>query len=116
MRFLAGLALLGLAVSHLMIWLPRFGPGPRTFDPRDSELLRRAEVDDRGARRTAVVGAIGTAVLLTLAAAGAAAGAGWASELAVTGATLSILLAILFFHPWLLVLVVVDLAVVSVAL
>lgn len=116
MRYLAGLALLGLAITHLAIWLRPFDPEVRTYDPRSSELLRRAEVDERGARRTAVAGAVAVALLLFASALGTMGRAGWAPELAVAGAALSVLLCILYFHPWLLLLAVVDLAVITVAL
>lgn len=116
MGFLAALALVAVAAVHLMIWLPRFDPEARTYDARDSWLARRAEVDEEGSRRAALVGAIAVAAILVFAAVGALGGAGWAAEAAAAGAVLSLLLSAVYFHPWLAVLMVVDLAVVVIAL
>lgn len=116
MHYFAALALLGLAATHLAIWLPAFDPAKNTVDARDSWLFRRAEVDERGFRRAAVVSAVVVAGILVVASLGYLNRAGWAAEAAATGAALSMLLALVFFHPWLSVLLVVDIAVLSLAL
>lgn len=116
MRVLAALALLVMAAAHLALWLRGFDPARHSYDPRDSWLFRHAGVDERGFRRTAVVVAVLVAGIFVLAAAGLAARASWASEAAAGGAALSMLLAVVFFHPWLSVLLVVDLAVLTLAL
>lgn len=116
MMFVAGLLLLGHAFVHLAIWLPPYDPDRHAFDAKHSTALLRAGVDERGARRGAVGGALAVAAAFLLAGFATIQGEPWAGEISAGAGVLSILLAILYFHPWLAVLVVVDLAVVVLAL
>jgi hypothetical protein len=116
MRFLAGLALIAHALAHVAIWLPAYDPEKRSFDARDSWILRTEQIDERGARRAAVVVAIGCAALFALAALGFFIGAGWADEVTAGTAVISLLLTIIYFHPWLASFAVVNLAILALAL
>jgi hypothetical protein len=116
MRFVAGLLLLGHAFVHLAIWLPPYDPERHAFDAKHSQVLINAGVDERGARRAAVVAALAVAAAFLVAGFATIRGSSWANEVAAGGGFLSILLAALYFHPWLLVLVVVDLAIIVVTI
>lgn len=116
MRFLAGIALLVHAAVHLAIWLPAFDPEKRDFDARESWILRKEKIDERGSRRAAVAGAVLCAGLFTLAALGFFLGAGWADEVSAGTAVLSLLLTAVYFHPWLASFGVVNLAILALAL
>lgn len=116
MRFLAGLVLLAHAAVHGAIWLRPFNPEKREYDPRESWILRREEVDERGYRRAAVIGALVCMGILALGAYGFFRGEPWANDLAAGGAFLSLLLVALYFNPWLSLLGVVSLAIMVVAL
>lgn len=116
MEILAGGVLVALALVHLAIWLPRYNPELRSWNARDSWLLAKSEVDERGTHITAVVAALVTAGCFVAAGLGTIRGASWASELTAGAAGLSLLLTLLYFHPWLSLLVVVDLAVLVLAL
>lgn len=111
MRYLAGLLLLGFAFVHLAIWLPPYDPRRHAFDAKHSQLLINAQVDERGARRAAAVTAIVVAACFLLGGFATIRGASWANDITAGAAILSILLSVLYFHPWLSILVVADLAV-----
>lgn len=116
MRFLAGLLLLGYAFVHLAVWLPPYDPDRRAFDAKHSQLLINAQVDERGARWAAVGGAVAVAAVFLLAGFATIRGETWANEVSAGGAVLSMMLVALYYNPWLLPLVVVDLAIIVVAL
>jgi hypothetical protein len=116
MRFLAGLLLLGHAFVHLAIWLPPYDPERHAFDAKRSQLLLNAEVDERGTRRAAVGGALAVAAVFLVAGFATIRGESWANEVSAGGAVLSMMLVALYYHPWLLLLVVVNLAIVVIAL
>ena len=116
MRFLAGLLLLGHAFVHLAIWLPPYDPDRHAFDAKRSQLLLNAEVDERGTRRAAVGGALAVAAVFLVAGFATIRGESWANEVSAGGAVLSMMLVALYYHPWLLLLVVVNLAIVVIAL
>jgi hypothetical protein len=111
MRYLAGLLLLGHAFVHLAIWLPPYDPERHAFDAKRSQLLINAQVDERGSRRTAAVAAIVVAAFFILGGFATIRGSGWANDITAGAAVMSMLLAALYFHPWLSVLLVVDLAI-----
>jgi hypothetical protein len=115
MRYLAGLLLLGFAFVHLAIWLPPYDPQRHAFDAKHSQPLINAQVDERGSRRTAVVAAIVVAAFFLLSGFATIRGASWANDITAGSAVASMLLAALYFHPWLSVLVVADLAILVVA-
>lgn len=116
MRFLAGLLLLGVGFAHLAIWLPPYDPQRHAFDAKRSQLLINAEVDEQGARRTATVAAIVVTAFFLMSGFATIRGSSWANEITAGSAVMSMILAALYFHPWLSVLVVVDLAILVVAL
>lgn len=116
MQYLVGLVLVAFAGVHLAIWLPAYDPARREYDARDSWIGRREELDPGVIDRTAVWGAVLCAALFTLAGVMFFAGIGGADEVTVGAATLSTLLGILYFNPWLGVFLVADLAILTLAL
>ena len=112
MTFLAGLFLLAYGFIHLAIWLPPHDPRRRTFDARSSQVLLRAGLDEQLARRAAVIAAGITAALFIVSGFGAIRVAAWSGAVSAGAATASLALAALYFHPWLSLLVVVDLAII----
>lgn len=116
MRFLGGLLLLVVAFAHLAVWLPPYDPERHAFDAKSSTVLLRAGVDERGSRWAAVGGALAVAAAFVLAGFGVIRGSSWAPEATSGAAVLSVLLVGLYFNPWLLLFVVVDLAIVAVVL
>lgn len=116
MHYLVGLALVAFAGVHLAIWLPAYDPEKREYDARDSWIGRREDLDPVVVERTAVWGSVLCAALFTLAGALFFFGIGGADEVTVFAAVLSTLLGTLFFNPWLGMFVVVDLAILALAL
>ena len=112
MTFLAGLFLLAYGFAHLAIWLPPYDPRRRTFDARHSQALVRAGLDEQLARRAAVIAAGVTAGLFIVSGFSAIGAAAWSGAVAASAATASLGLAVLYFSPWLSLLVVVDLAII----
>jgi hypothetical protein len=116
MRFLAGFALLVHAGVHLAIWLVPFDSERREYDARRSWLLAAEEINPVVIERAAIWGAVLCAVLFALSGCAFFAGWGWADEAAVAGSVISLLLGILYFFPWLASFLVVDLAILTLAL
>lgn len=116
MRFLGGVLLLVFAFAHLAVWLPPHDPERHAFDAKSSRLLLGAGVDERGSRLAAVGGALAVAAAFVLAGFGIIRGSSWAPEATSGAAVLSMLLIGLYFNPWLLLFVVVDLAIIAVVL
>ena len=112
MTFLAGLFLLALAFVHLAIWLPPFDERRRTYDARYSRLLVERGLDVMTARRAAVLTAGVVALLFFVSGFAAIRGATWSGPTAAGAAALSLALSVLYFQPWLSLLLVVDLAVI----
>lgn len=116
MRYLAGLALVAHACVHLAIWLPAYDPAKRDHDARRSWILEAEGIDPVVIERTAIWGSVLCAAFFTLSAAGFFQGQGWADETAVAGAVFSIMLGVLYFFPWLASFLVVNLAILTLAL
>jgi hypothetical protein len=116
MRFLAGLALLLHAGVHLAIWLPAYDPERREHDARRSWILAAEQIEPVVIERTAIWGSVLCASLFALSGSAFFLGFGWADEAAAAGAVLSIMLALLYFFPWLASFLVVNLAILTLAL
>jgi hypothetical protein len=116
MRYLAGLVLVAHACVHLAIWLPAYDPDKREYDARHSWIGSREQLDPVVIERTAIWGAVLCAALFTLSGALFITGLGGADEIAVGAAVLSMLLGILYLNPWLISFLVVDLAILVLAL
>ena len=99
---------------HFAVWLPHPEPDPdkpAPFAPDHSAVLTRVSVPQSTARRlsTTLAAAAGVGFLLTGLA--VAIDAGWVVPMAVCASLLGLLLKALFFNPWLLLGVLIDLAV-----
>ena len=111
--------LLAHGLVHLAVWLPHPEPEPAKpppFMPDHSALLTAVRVPAPTTRRVSEVLAIATAAVMVIAALGVALGQEWAIGAAVLGATLGLVLKLVFFDPWLLVGITLDLLVLSLAL
>ena len=108
MSVLAGLFLIAHGLVHLAVWVPA-PEQDAPFDPGHSWLLGEIRRPARAVAATA-------AALLSVAGILVLAGAGAGTDLAVVGATVSVALVGLTFHPWLLGAVAIDVAVAVVAL
>lgn len=104
---------------HLAVWLPHPEPEPAKpppFAPDHSALLTAVRVSAPATRRISEVLAVATAAAMVLAALGVLLGQEWAVGTAVLGATLGLVLKLVFFNPWLLAGITLDLLVLSLAL
>lgn len=104
---------------HLAVWLPKPAPRPDKpppFEPDHSALLTEAHVQQRTVHRLAVWLAATAAVLYGIAGLAVAVGSSWAVPLAVLAGTVGIAIKLVFFHPWLLVGIALDVLVLSSAL
>ena len=111
--------LLAHGLVHLAVWLPHPEPEPAKpppFVPDHSALLTAVRVPAPTRRRVSEVLAVATAAVMVVAALGVALGQEWAIGAAVLGATLGLVLKLVFFDPWLLVGITLDLLVLSLAL
>lgn len=114
MEILAGLFLIVHGLVHLAVWLPDYNSDTSPFDARRSWAL--AAIGLGSARRAMAVGvAVACAVSFAVAGAGVLAGAGWAAGLAMATASLSLLLSGIWFHPWLLFNMGINVAIIAVA-
>lgn len=116
MRFLAGLVLIAHACVHLAIWLPAYDPERREYDARASWIGQREELNPVVIERTAIYGAVLCAALFAASGTLFLAGIGGADEIAVMASVLSTLLTALYFNPWLSPFLVVNLAILTLAL
>lgn len=101
---------------HLAIWLPHPATDPDRrppFEPDHSTLLTATAIPKAATHALSLGLAAGAAATYVLAGVGIALGAAWAAPLAVAGALLGLVLKALFFHPWLSVGVLLDVAVLS---
>lgn len=100
---------------HLGIWLPQPKPDgpPPPFVPDRSALLTAAAVPTRAAHALSVTLASVTAAAFVAAGLAIAAGTSWSVPLAVVAAGTGLALKLLFFHPWLVVGVLLDVAVLT---
>jgi hypothetical protein len=98
---------------HLGIWVPsprRDGPEP-PFVPDRSALLTAAAVPTAAAHRLSVLLAVVAAGAYVTAGLAVAFDTAWAVPLAVAAAVTGLALKLVFFHPWLILGVLLDLAV-----
>ena len=115
MTWLAGLFLLAHGLVHLGIWCTPFDPAKAPFDPRRSWLAARIG-QERSARGLAVVLAVAAAAVFLVAGTGVIIGAPWGQAAAITGATVSLLLTLVYFHRWLSFNLLINAAIIFVAL
>ena len=104
---------------HLAVWLPKPAPQPdkpAPFEPDHSAVLTEAHVQQRTVHRLAVWLAATAAVLYGIAGLAVAVGSDWAVPLAVLAGTVGLAIKLLFFHPWLLIGIGLDLLVLTSAL
>ena len=100
---------------HLAIWFPHPEPDPGKpppFHPDHSAVLAAVNSPRTTVHQLSLVLAAGTATTYVLAAIAVAMGAGWAAPAAVAAGLFGLLLKVLYFHPWLVLAVMLDLAVV----
>lgn len=115
MTWLVGLFFIAHGLVHLGIWCTPFDPAKAPFDPRRSWLAARLGQEGRS-RGLAVVLAVASAAAFLIAGTGVLTGAAWAQEAAIVGATLSLLLTFLYFHRWLSLNLLINAAIIFVAL
>jgi hypothetical protein len=102
---------------HLAIWLPQpkpDGPAP-PFHPDRSALLAAVSVPKAATSALSVTLAAAAAGAYVVAGLAIAVGNAWSVPLAVAGAGIGLTLKLLFFHPWLVVGVLLDVAVLMAA-
>ena len=98
---------------HLAIWLPHPPSDPDKpppFVPDHSAVLTRV-APRRATHRLSVGLAVAAGAGFALAGVAVATSAGWAAGAAVAAALAGLTLKLVFFHPWLLVGILLDLAV-----
>jgi len=104
---------------HLAVWLPHPAPEPAKpppFEPDHSAVLTALAVPPLVARSVAHGLAVTAATTYVLAALGVAVGSDWAVAMAACAAAVGLIVKALFFHPWLVVGVALDVAVLAAAL
>ena len=113
---------LSLAVHgllHLAVWLPHPTPDlakPPPFRPDHSAVLTAVAVPTGVARSVANGLAVTAAITYLVAAVGVAVQSDWVVAMAAFAAAVGLVLKALFFHPWLLVGVGLDVAILAAAL
>ena len=104
---------------HLAVWLPKPAPEPGKpppFEPDHSAVLTEAHVEQTTVHRLAVWLAATAAFLYVVAAIAVAVGTSWAVPLAVLAGVVGLAIKLLFFHPWLLIGIGLDVLVLTSAL
>ena len=104
---------------HLAIWLPHPEPEPAKpppFHPDHSAVLVAAHTPPAAVHALSLALAAVTAAAYLLAAGAVVWGAGWAVPVTVTAALAGLTLKGLYFHPWLLLGIALDLFVLVLAL
>ena len=114
MTWLAGLFLLAHGLVHVGIWCTPDDPAKAPFDPRRWLAARMGQ--ERSSGGLAVVLAVASAAVFLVAGTGVIIGASWAQAAAIIGATVSLLLTLVCFHRWLSVNVLINAAIIFVAL
>lgn len=116
---LVALFLVAHGLVHLAVWLPHPEPDPAKpapFAPDHSGVLTMASVAPATAHRLAVVLAVGAAATFVAAGGAVAIGADWAVPMAVIACVLGLTLKLVYFNPWLLIGIALDLLVLAAAL
>jgi hypothetical protein len=117
--FLVAGFLLLHGLLHLAVWLPKPEPTPDKpvpFEPDHSALLTEAHVQQRTVHRLAVWLAATAAALYGIAGLAVALGTSWAIPLALLAGAVGLAVKLLFFHPWLLIGIGLDVLVLTCAL
>lgn len=115
MTWLAGLFLIAHGLVHLGIWCTPFDPAKAPFDPRRSWLAAKLGQEGR-IRGLAVALAVASAAAFLVAGTGVLVGSTWAQAAAITGAIMSLLLTFVYFHRWLSFNLLINAAIIFVAL
>jgi hypothetical protein len=104
-------------ILHGLVHLGYVTPKPDDprypFAPQRTWVVTTAHVDTSIAKPVFVALASLTVLAFTLAGIGVIVGAGWWQGLAVTGAIASLVALVLGFHPWLVLGVAIDLAIIA---
>lgn len=114
LRLVIGGFLIVHGLIHAAIWLPQAfqvratATADAPFDPGHSWLISRGSVDV--ARWSSLTLAILAVVFLVAAGVGLWLGLSWWSPAAIIGSLISLLLFVLFFDPWLVLGIAIDLA------
>lgn len=106
--------LLAHGLVHFAVWLPHPEPDPTQpapFAPDHSTLLTKTSVPQTTARKLSTTLALAAGVGFLLASLAVAIDADWVVPVAVGASLLGLWLKALFFNPWLLVGVLLDLGV-----
>lgn len=114
MRILAGLFLIAHGLVHLLYLAPRPEDDPNyPFVPEGRWFARALGLAPSTAK--AVAGALAVACMVMLVISGIAllAGAALWEPTAVLGAAISLVLMVLFFHPWLVFGIAIDVAIIG---
>ena len=102
---------------HLSIWVPKPKPdgAPPPFEPDHSALLTATAVPKASAHTLSVTLAIATTVAYVAAGIALALDVGAVVPLAVAAAAAGLVLKLVFFHPWLILGILLDVAVLTAA-
>ena len=106
--------LLAHGLVHFAIWLPHPDPDPATsapFAPDHSAVLTKTSVPQATARKVSTTLAVAAGVGFVLTGLAVAIDAAWAVPVAVIASLLGLGLKALFFNPWLLIGVALDVGV-----
>jgi hypothetical protein len=114
MRFVVGLFLIAHGLVHLMYLGPRPEDDPRyPFVPETRWLSRVLGLEAGTAKAIAGALAVLCALILVVAGISLFMNAGPWEPAAVIGAAMSLALLLLFFHPWLMIGITIDLAIIA---
>jgi len=111
---LAVALLLAHGLVHFAVWLPHPEPDPgkpAPFAPDHSAVLTKASVPQTTARTLSTTLAVAAGVGFILTGLAVAVDADWVVPVAVYASLLGLSLKVLFFNPWLLLGVLIDLGV-----
>jgi hypothetical protein len=115
MTWIVVLFLVAHGLVHVGLWCTPFDPAKAPFDPRRSWIAARLGLE-KAARRVSVAFAVVAALAFVAAGIAVMAGASWAPAAAITGAVISLLLTVLCFHRWLVLNLLINAAIIAVAL
>ena len=117
MSWLLAAFLIAHGAVHLAVWLPPAPADPEhpaPFAPDHSALLTRTHVPPTAIHRTAVRLAGAVAIVYVVAGLAVALGSGWVVALvSAVAALLGLALKAVFFHPWLSLGIMIDVAVLA---
>ena len=108
--------LLAHGLVHFAVWLPHPDPGPdksAPFAPDHSAVLTKTSVPQTTARKLSTTLAVAAGVGFVLTGLAVAVDVAWAVPVAVVASLLGLGLKALFFNPWLLIGIALDLGVLA---